>query len=276
MCIYGLLCLTNSDSFLNSNKLARFAHLVFAPATVILFLLSGNTLNGKDALVILLSFFFIDNLGLQVGFHKLLAHKSFSTHPFFINLLGFLGLFSGQGSPLVWSVIHRSQHHPFADTNKDPHTPEKGFFHSFIGWYWNIKNINLNTVKDLLKFKFICFIHRQHTLILWSVLLIIFLFFGLKVLVTVFLIPMILSLTLMGLVNACLHSRKKSILDYLLLTYTNYKENNYSKNSILLGPLTAGLGYHNNHHHFPDRFNLGHKWYELDISKLFIYLIKTE
>lgn len=162
--------------FLNAAKIIRFAHLAFAPIVTILFFLSGNTLNGKDAFVIALSFFVIDNLGLQVGFHKLLAHKSFTTYPLFINLLGFLGLFSGQGSPLVWSAIHRSQHHPFADTKKDPHTPEKGFFYSFIGWYWNIKNINLNAVKDLLKLKFICFLHRQHTLILWLVFFITFLF----------------------------------------------------------------------------------------------------
>lgn len=266
--------LNKLSQFLNTTKLTRFIHLIIVPIIVIVYLTNGGTINTKDYIIITLSFFIIDNLGLQVGYHKLLSHRSFTTGPFFINLLGFLGLMSGQGSPLAWVAIHRSSHHPFSDTDKDPHTPKKGFFYSFIAWYWNLKDIKLNSVKDLLDYKFICFIHRHHTLLLWGILLFFYIIFGVKALVIVLLIPMIISMLLIGLINSCLHSPKKSLMDYLLLTYKNHTVDDNSKNSIILGLLTAGLGYHNNHHHSCNKFDYAEKWYEIDFSKYFIYLIK--
>ena len=265
------------NRFLNACKLTRFAHLAFAPLCTALFF-SKHSLSGAQVLAAILSFILIDTLGLQTGFHKLLAHKSFKTNSFWTNSLAFSGLFSGQGSPLVWSAVHRSLHHPFADRPADPHTPEKGFFHSFIAWYWrwDAKDLNLNSVRDLLSSKFLVFLHKTHTLILWAGFSAVFLIFGPAALVTVLLIPMTLSLFLTGLVNACLHTRKRGPLDWLLLTYKNYPTEDGSKNSLLLGPLTGGLAYHNNHHRFPDRFNPGIKPYEQDLSRFFVYLIRKK
>lgn len=266
-------------SFLRTNTMVRLAHFAIAPLGVAGFFFTGGALTGQDALFILLSFFVIDNLGLNTGVHKLLSHRAFKTHPFVTALLSFLGVFAGQGSPVVWAAIHRAMHHPFADTERDPHSPNKGFFHSFIAWYWRTGKISLHPVKDLLKIPSVRFIHRWHVLILHFGFLIVGGFLGFKVLCVVMFIPMILSLILSGLVNALLHSPsgKNSLLDRLLICYKNhYDLSDNSKNSALLGLLTAGLGYHNNHHRFPEKFNLSEKWWEWDLSVPFIYMIKTK
>ena len=34
------------------------------------------------------------------------------------------------------AIVHR-QHHRYADTDKDPHSPCRGRWHAFVGWMWN-------------------------------------------------------------------------------------------------------------------------------------------
>ena len=38
-----------------------------------------------------------------------------------------------QGDPTEWVSSHR-YHHQHCDTEKDPHTPYEGFWHSHMGW----------------------------------------------------------------------------------------------------------------------------------------------
>ena len=265
-------------SFLRANNSIRLAHFAIAPLGIAGFFLKGGALSGYDGFLILLAFFIIDNLGLNTGFHKLLSHRAFKTSGAITALLSFLGVFAGQGSPLVWAAIHRSLHHPFADTDKDPHSPREGFFHSFIAWYWRTGKVQFHSVKDLLKMPAVRFIHRWHILILYSGFLTVLLAFGFKALITLMFIPLCLSLLLSGLVNAILHSPQEAnrFLDRLLICYKNHNDlSDNSKNSALLGFLTAGLGYHNNHHRFPEKFNLSEKWWEWDLSVPFILIIKT-
>ena len=261
---------------LRANSFIRLAHFLIAPLGVLGFFLSGGSLSLKEGGFVLLSFFVIDNLGLNTGFHKCLSHRAFKTHSFLQSLLSFLGLFAGQGSPLVWAAIHRSLHHPFADTNKDPHSPHKGFFHSFIAWYWRTGEIHLHSVKDLLQYPSLCFMHRYHVVILHFGFLLVTLVAGLKAVCILIFIPMILSLSLAGLVNSMLHTPDKNpFCDRVLLCYKNHQDTgDHSKNSGILGLLTAGLGYHNNHHRHPEKFDCGEKWWEWDLSAPIIRLIK--
>lgn len=61
--------------------------------------------------------------------------------------------------------------------------------------------------------------------------------------------------------------------------YTNYNTKDNSRNNILLGYTSWGLGWHNNHHHRPGAWDMGSgvsgKWYEIDpAAKLLIPLVK--
>lgn len=61
-------------------------------------------------------------LGVEVGFHRLLAHRAFRTPDWMRRVLWFSGLMAGQGSATYWIAQHR-RHHAHSDTAHDPHSP---------------------------------------------------------------------------------------------------------------------------------------------------------
>ena len=55
--------------------------------------------------------------------------------------------------------------------------------------------------------------------------------------------------------------------------YRNYETGEGSKNNFLVGFLSNGEGWHNNHHAFPSAASHGHRWWELDVTFLTIRLL---
>ena len=180
---------------------------------------------------------------------------------------------SGQGSPIFWAAIHQGLHHKHTDKELDPHSPNKGFFQSFLTWIWKIEDVPIKATPWLIKKPHIKFIARYHTLLFSGTWVIFFLLCSLGTFVSFFVIPCMLSLTLAGLTNYFLHRRKNDFFDYIFITYRSFEVENNAKNSLLLGPLSFGSAFHNNHHVYPDRSNVGIKWYEFDPSVLIIPLI---
>src|SRR5919109_1377832 len=72
-------------------------------------------------------------IGINLGYHRLLAHRSFSCPPWLEHVLAVLGVCSAQGAPAWWVAIHR-MHHQFADKKEDPHAPGRNFFWGHIAW----------------------------------------------------------------------------------------------------------------------------------------------
>jgi len=48
--------------------------------------------------------------------------------------------------------------------------------------------------------------------------------------------------------------------------YVNFRMENYSKNIFPVDLLFIGEAYHNNHHKFPGRANISHRWFEIDLT----------
>ena len=72
-------------------------------------------------------------LGINVCFHRLLTHRSF-TCPRWLEYAGaILAVCSVQDSPSHWVALHRRHHH-FADEEQDPHSPLRSFFWAHMGW----------------------------------------------------------------------------------------------------------------------------------------------
>ena len=61
-------------------------------------------------------------LGVTVGFHRLLTHRSFKTTPAVRGTLAALGSAAIEGPVISWVADHR-KHHAFADKPGDPHSP---------------------------------------------------------------------------------------------------------------------------------------------------------
>ena len=56
--------------------------------------------------------------------------------------------------------------------------------------------------------------------------------------------------------------------------YRNYEIPDNSRNLWWVGLLAWGEGWHNNHHAFPGNARHGHRWWEIDVTYLTIYLME--
>ena len=68
--------------------------------------------------------------GHSMGLHRYFSHKQFKATKVFEVMSLLLVTIAGARSPLVWVGAHRI-HHAYADTEKDPHSPD------YLG-FWNI------------------------------------------------------------------------------------------------------------------------------------------
>jgi hypothetical protein len=64
----------------------------------------------------------LHNLGITVGHHRLLTHRSFETYPWVKGLRLMFGAMAPEGPPGEWASIHL-EHHAHSDTDEDPHSP---------------------------------------------------------------------------------------------------------------------------------------------------------
>jgi len=210
----------------------------------------------------------LSGLGIAVGYHRVFSHRCYNLKPWLENFILYCGALGCQGSTLTWVSIHMGYHHPYADTDKDPHTPKKGFWTAFIGWIFWITptTINHKYAVKLLRKPMHLFVHKYYYTIVWSSVITFGLVFGWKFALFGYCIAAMFSFLQDNLVNVLGHLPK--------LGYRNFETPNISSNFPLLGYFGWGQGWHNNHHQYPNRFNFGVKWWEYDPCRLFIPLLK--
>jgi stearoyl-CoA desaturase (Delta-9 desaturase) len=105
----------------------------------------GWGLTWRDA-VIGVVMYVATGLGITVGFHRYLTHRSFRAKRWVRVALAVCGSMAIQGSAIQWVSDHR-KHHRFSDKDGDPHSPwrygtdfkavSKGFFYSHVGWLYD-------------------------------------------------------------------------------------------------------------------------------------------
>ncbi|HMO59541.1 MAG TPA: acyl-CoA desaturase [Roseiflexaceae bacterium] len=78
--------------------------------------------------------FFVTSIGITVGYHRMLTHRSFEAHPVIRAIFLRFGSMAIQGPAVEWASIH-IKHHAHSDDEDDPHSPLKSFFHAHVGWF---------------------------------------------------------------------------------------------------------------------------------------------
>ncbi len=210
-----------------------------------------------------------NDLGLAVGFHRLLTHRGFKTPKWVEYTLTILGSLASQGGHIPWIAIHR-KHHQFTEKEGDPHSPRHGFFHSHMKWVI-YADTSLKTPEflskyapDLLKDP----VHRFLNKFWWlpSVILGLTLlyFFGLPSVLWVICLRLTLSLHWTWLVNSACHMWGKR----------PFETDDDSTNNWWVAVVTFGEGWHNNHHAFPTRARHGLDWTEPDPGWMFIWALE--
>ncbi len=91
---------------------------------------------GWQELSLFVGLYSLTGLGITVGYHQLLTHRSFETFPAVKALALILGSMAVQGSAIDWASDHL-KHHAHADEAGDPHSPVEGLFHAHVGWLFS-------------------------------------------------------------------------------------------------------------------------------------------
>lgn len=228
--------------------------------------------------VILFAVFYIWHaLGVTVGYHRLISHRSFSCPKWLEYFLVLPGYLAFEGSPIWWSTMHRA-HHRHVDTALDPHAPSYGIKNAHVSWLWHdqyLPHIDpVTQAPDLMKDPLYSFLdqgsdwkraHKMTFAIGIGFRLVILLAFGwIPALASAAAGLAVLQIPLM--LNVVCHLPK--------LGYKNYATGDDSVNVWWVAILSMGEGWHNNHHSAPGSAKTGMRWWEVDVSWLCIAALK--
>lgn len=201
--------------------------------------------------------------GQGLGLHRLFSHRSFKSSQFTEGAFCLLAILCQLGSPIAWTALHR-EHHQKSDGLDDPHSPKNsGFFSLWWGGYLLKKTISMRLAHDLLKSRMHLFVHRYYFHILLTIYAVVLLTYGWTILFFAICLPALVTyhITMIGAIMV--HK----------IGYRNFETNDRSKNSILVSIITAGDGWHNNHHEHPKKSYHGVHFWEFDLQGLLIYFL---
>ena len=207
-------------------------------------------------------------LGVTLGFHRLMTHRSFKTPKWVEYLLCLFGSLSLQGGPIKWVATHRV-HHAFSDRPQDPHSPNRGFWWAHMLWLFAYDEVLDNDqtcwryVPELAKDPVHQFINKTHavqTVLLGGLLCAIG---GWPCVVWGIFLRTVFVYHVTWMVNSAAH----------IWGYQTYHTNEGSRNNWWVALLSYGEGWHNNHHAYPNSAAHGLRWWEVDLTYLTIRLL---
>jgi stearoyl-CoA desaturase (Delta-9 desaturase) len=229
---------------------------------------------GAVDFVLFLVMWLLTGLGLTVGFHRLFSHRAFATSNAMAVAFVILGSMAARGPMFSWVAMHR-RHHERADHDGDMHSPvmhgrtlsqrARGWVHAHLTWMIRHDYPNVAYyVPDLQRNDALVKANGHYHA--WVALgLVLPTLIGAALTeswiggLTAFLwggaVRMFVVEQSMSAVNSLLHLSGSRPFDRL-------RDN--SRNSILLGLLVWGEGWHNNHHAFPYSAAFGLRWHQID------------
>jgi stearoyl-CoA desaturase (delta-9 desaturase) len=155
----------------------RISNLIGAIVPFVAFIVAipllWNTWIGWSDVAVFAIMYVVAGLGVTIGYHRLLTHRSFQTYMPVQYLFAVLGSMAVQGPVIAWVADHR-KHHAHTDEEGDPHSPHVGHGDGFFGalhglWYAHMgwlfdshgRAEGRQYARDLVEDKGMRFINRQ-------------------------------------------------------------------------------------------------------------------
>lgn len=201
-------------------------------------------------------------LGFTCSVHRYFSHRVFRTSRWFQGLLGVWATLTMARSPIRFASGHR-HHHIYSDTKRDLHSPkELGLGGAYLGWVISKRYHEdvLGRVSDLRRYPELVVLNK---------------FYFVPNLLFLYLLYMVgggVALTYGGLVSVIViwHVAFSVTVIFHVYGRATYETYDRSRNSNLLGFLTFGEGWHNNHHANMSSARLGHEPWQVDLGFLFL------
>ena len=203
-------------------------------------------------------------LGHSIGLHRGIIHRSYRCTRFVRGLLAYLFVHTGLGGPISWIKVH------FFRDYWQNRLDCPAFFrydHSMLrDYYWNL-HFSLKPA-DISRYEiptedlhdpWLTFLEKTWFLHVLAAAGLIWLAFGFEAMIVC--VPLRISITILGHWFVGFISHKYGYARYDIDDATEHGYNNW-----VLGALSFGEGFHNNHHAHPSSAKMSTAWYELDLG----------
>lgn len=194
-------------------------------------------------------------VAISGGYHRFYSHFSFKAPSWYPYVVNFLGIFAGAGPAMTWAAVHR-QHHAHSDTDDDPHSHSiKGWFPVYVNtWGWGFQ-IKRRFIKRLMQDKILRWFYTNYFKLNIAIVIALALIDPL-LMIFAYALPVVLAFHGYGILN--------------ILGHRGGKPNN----SWVANILTAGEGWHANHHKRGGDYRIGWTKWQFDPTARFIELIR--
>lgn len=260
------------------------AILIFLP----IFVICGVTMycmeygfGWKEAILGIVTYY-MANISVGVGSHRLWSHGSYKTTKFVELILMIINSGTLQGPILAWAADHK-KHHSYADTDKDPHTPAnheskwKGFWWAHMGWMCvgeiTAQNIDKGTMATLGKNKMLKWQLDNYVSFATFMNIVPPMVFGWIVFGGITLQATLAGLFFVGLGRFLQQQMTFSVNSVCHMLGSRQYANDSSGDVWWLFFLLLGENWHNFHHAFGRDYRNGHRWYQFDVHKWIIALM---
>jgi sn-1 stearoyl-lipid 9-desaturase len=216
--------------------------------------------------VALLLHWITGGLGITLGWHRLLSHRSFQVPKWLEYFFALCGTLALQGGIIWWVGLHR-HHHLHSDEDVDHHDSKKGFLWSHVRWMCfeiPAESDIPRFTKDIANDPFYQFLNEYFfplQVVLGIILYAIggwpFVFWGVFA-------RLVIVYHCTWLVNSATHK----------FGYRNFETTDNSTNCWWVAITTYGEGWHNNHHAYQYSARHGMKWWEIDITWITIQVLQ--
>src|SRR5919204_876692 len=240
----------------------------------------GSALRASDLLLFVV-LYVATALGVTVGFHRHVTHRSFATTRAVRVILAVLGSAAVEGPVISWVADHR-KHHAFSDREGDPHSPHvghggglkgalTGLLHAHVGWLFihTQRGAKRRYAPDLMADPVVSFVDR--TFVAWALL-------GLG---SAFALGMAIGHSLKAGLTGLLWGGAVRMLVIHHVTYSinslchyfgsrRFDTDDESRNLMWLPPFSFGGAGHNKHPPVPTSAAHGLRRFEIDPSAMVI------
>ncbi|WP_246151862.1 acyl-CoA desaturase [Rubripirellula reticaptiva] len=221
-------------------------------------------------------------MAIPIGYHRMLSHRSFKSPKWFERSLVTLAMCTAQETPAHWVAWHR-MHHSHSDHKDDPHSPRISFLWAHVQWLVHESRTPLATfamyekyARDILADPYYRWLEKLPIAagIFYFAHAILYAIIANVACLAIYgntpeAYRMAASLFVWGVivrtvwvwhitwaVNSLTH----------VFGYRNYETTDDSRNNWFVTLLTAGEGWHNNHHADPASASVQHRWWEIDVN----------
>ena len=208
------------------------------------------------------------SIGVTLGYHRLLTHRSFKAPKWLEYLLSLCGALALHGGPIKWIATHRV-HHAFSDRPQDPHSPKRGFWWAHMLWLFAYDDVLDHPTSywryapEFANDRVHQFLNKTHALQTFLLGGLLYALGGWSFVIWGVFVRTVFVYHSTWLVNSAAH----------IWGYQTFQTNEGSRNNWWVALLTYGEGWHNNHHAYPTSAAHGLRWWEVDLTYLTIRLL---